>query len=88
MKGAPQARPTCPELGLQRVSWVSIVIGPAGPRCEVAGVAHRRPVVRALPLRTAAALVAAGVPALVRSSRPPVAPPPGPSRRALAATEQ
>ena len=77
MRGSPQTPPpaACPELGLQRVSWVRIVLGRGEPRCQVAGVAHRRPVVRTLPLRTAAALVAAGVPAFVRSSHTAPAPP-------------
>lgn len=75
MRGFPQTLPpACPELGLQRVSWVSIVMSADEPRCHVAGVAHRRPVVRTLPLRTAAALVAAGVPAFVRSTHTAPAP--------------
>lgn len=73
MRGFPQAavraagRASCPELGLQRVNWVRIVLGPSGPSCEVAGLAHRRPVRRAVPLRTATALLRAGVPGVVRS---------------------
>lgn len=57
----------CPELGLQRVVWVRIVLRPGGASCEVAGLAHRRPVARTVPLRTATALLAAGVPGVVRS---------------------
>lgn len=73
MGGTPQRRrrvaaATVPDLGLHRVSWVRIVLAPAGARCDVAGVAHRRPVVRPVPLRTATALMAAGVPAVVRSA--------------------
>ena len=60
-------RASSPELGLQRVSWVRIVLGPQGPSCEVAGLAHRRPVRRTVPLRTATALMRAGVPGVVRS---------------------
>lgn len=37
-----------------------------GPRCEVVGVGHRLPVSRRIPLRTAAALVASGVPLVVQ----------------------
>ncbi|MGQ0521629.1 MAG: hypothetical protein ACT4PX_10835 [Actinomycetota bacterium] len=57
-----------PELGLRRVRWVRIVADGDGTRCTVGGIAHRRPVVRAIPLRTATALLAAGVPGWV--SRP------------------
>jgi hypothetical protein len=69
MAGFPQTavRASCPELGLQRVSWVRIVLRPGGASCEVAGVGHRRPVLRTVPLRTATALLAAGVPGVVRS---------------------
>jgi hypothetical protein len=62
-------RPGVPELGLQRVRWVRITLEPSGPRCQVAGMAHRRPVVRAVPLRTATALLAAGVPGWVQGAR-------------------
>ena len=73
MRGDPQTAPAvgptrCPELGLERVTWVRIVVGPGGPQCVVAGVAHRRPVLRRIPARTAAALMAAGVPGVVRSA--------------------
>ena len=66
MAGRPQhTQPAVPELGLQRVRWVRITMGASGPRCRVAGIAHRRPVVRTVPLRTATALLAAGVPGWV-----------------------
>lgn len=70
MRGFPQARGagSYPELGLERVNWVRVVHGPAGARCHVAGIAHRRPVLRRVPLRTASALLAAGVPGVVRSA--------------------
>jgi hypothetical protein len=72
VRGSPQTtgQASCPELGLQRVSWVRIVLGPNGPSCEVAGLGHRRPVRRAVPLRTATALLRAGVPGVVRSVGP------------------
>lgn len=72
MRGSPQTtgQASCPELGLQRVSWVRIVLGPKGPSCEVVGLAHRRPVRRVVPLRTATALMRAGVPGVVRSVSP------------------
>jgi hypothetical protein len=53
---------------MARVTWVRVSRGPEGTRCHVAGVAHRRPVLRRVPLRTATALLAAGVPGLVRST--------------------
>ncbi|MGH9178592.1 MAG: hypothetical protein ACRD0N_08575 [Acidimicrobiales bacterium] len=65
MAGRPQA---APQLGLQRVHWVRITVGPSGPVCLVAGQAHRRPVVRSVPLRTATALLAAGVPGWVQGA--------------------
>lgn len=60
-------------LGFRRVSWVRIVVGRSGVRCEVAGVVHRRPVVRPVPLRSALALSLAGVPTVVRRPDPAVA---------------
>ncbi len=59
------------KLGLRRVLWVRIVIGDEGSVCDVGGIAHRRPVVRRIPLSTATALVASGVPAVVRRARSP-----------------
>lgn len=55
-----------PELGLRRVNWVLIVMDDDVPRCQVAGVGHRIPVRRTVPLRTAVALIAAGTPYTVR----------------------
>lgn len=70
MKGLPHRDgAAAPELGLQRVSWVRVHVGGHGVRCEVAGIAHRRPVVRTVSLRTATALAAGGVPLVVRSDR-------------------
>ncbi|MFP5376350.1 MAG: hypothetical protein ACLGIO_06155 [Acidimicrobiia bacterium] len=75
MGGTPQGQLSAlPELGLQRVSWVRIVVGPERTTCEVAGMAHRRPVLRTVPLRTATALLAAGVPGVVRTPGTPAAP--------------
>ncbi len=70
-----------PDVGLRRVSWVRVVVGADGARCHVAGLLHRRPVVLGIPLSTATALIASGVPALVvgtRTSEPahPLAAPP------------
>ena len=66
MEGHPQAGPRLPTLGLQRVNWVRILVHDGGTRCQVAGIGHRRPVVRTVPLRTATALMAAGVPGWTR----------------------
>ena len=77
MEGRPQASRLLPALGLQRVNWVRVLIHDRGTRCQVAGIAHRRPVLRTVPLRTAAALMAAGVPGWVR---------PAPEAGAAAAT--
>lgn len=66
MEGCPQAGRLLPALGLQRVNWVRILVHDDGTRCQVAGIAHRRPVLRTVPLRTATALMAAGVPGWVR----------------------
>lgn len=59
-------------LGLRRVSWVRIVVGPDGPRCDVVGTGHRRTHIRRVPLHTATALMAAGVPGVVRRVGDPI----------------
>ena len=53
-------------LGMRRVAWVRITIEPAAVRAEVVGVGHRLPVTRPVPLVVAAALVADGIPSVVR----------------------
>ncbi len=58
------------ELGMRRVLWVRISISDAGVRAEVAGISHRRPIVRPLPLPRANALIRAGCPYVVRHDRP------------------
>ena len=55
-----------PACGLRRVQWVRIDLTADVPRAEVAGIGHRQPVIRPIPLRTANALAASGVPTLVR----------------------
>lgn len=47
---------------MEQVRWVRIRTDGASTRYEVVGIGHRRPVVRAIPVRMAAALIAAGVP--------------------------
>ena len=53
-------------LGFRRVAWVRLVVDGDSVRCDVAGVVHRRPVVRSVPLHSALALSLAGVPTVVR----------------------
>ena len=50
------------------MSWVRIVRDRGSVRCEVAGIGHRLPVVRVVPVRTAAALAARGVPLVFRTT--------------------
>ena len=66
---------TNPYLGLRHLSWVRVVLTESGPVCEVAGVGHRLPAVRRVPLATATALAARGVPTVVRGGPnvPPLA---------------
>jgi len=54
---------------MRRVSWVRFVVGEGRTRCEAVGTGHRLPTVRAVSLDTALALVAAGVPSVIRSGR-------------------
>ena len=53
-------------LGLRHVSWVRVVLTPSGPHCAVAGIGHRLPTVRRVPLAAATALASRGVPTVVR----------------------
>jgi hypothetical protein len=53
-------------LGLRRIDFVRIILGEGTPRCEAVGISHRRTVTRLIPLRSAMALVRAGVPSVVR----------------------
>ncbi|MDP9070905.1 MAG: hypothetical protein M3N68_06410 [Actinomycetota bacterium] len=48
------------------MSWVRVTFGQGPPRCAVAGVSHRRPVLRAVTFHTATQLVASGVPVVIR----------------------
>ena len=65
-----------------------ITVGQGPPWCEVAGISNRLPVVRAVGLRTASALVADGVPLVVRDLRAgdPATIPPSPDDAAVVAT--
>lgn len=65
-------------LGLFRVRWVRVEVGPDGCRYELAGTAHRRPVTRRVSRSTALRLIAEGTPVVrVRASHPD-----GPEHRA------
>lgn len=56
-----------PSLGMRRVSWVRIVVsGDGTTTCALAGVGHRLPISRPVPLGTALELAAAGVPLVLR----------------------
>lgn len=57
--------------GMRRVSFVRIVIVDGCARCEVVGTGHRLPTVRTVSLDTALALVAGGVPSVIRSGPVP-----------------
>jgi hypothetical protein len=51
---------------MRRVVCVRILVGGPSVRAEVVGTADRLPVVRPVPLRTANALIASGVPSVLR----------------------
>ena len=58
--------PVRPELGMRRIVCVRVLVGGLPVRYEVVGMADRLPVVRPVPRRLAAALIASGVPSVVR----------------------
>ena len=55
-------------VGPTRGGWIRVEIGADGPVCELVGTNRRRLVVRSIPLGTATALMARGVPSVVRHS--------------------
>ncbi len=60
-------------IGLTRVGWVKIEVGESGPACSIVGTRRHRVVTRPVSVATATALMALGVPSVVRhrsSSRP------------------
>ncbi|HEX6595980.1 MAG TPA: hypothetical protein VF045_03540 [Acidimicrobiales bacterium] len=62
-----------PITGVDRVGWVRIELRDSGPVCHVVGTTRRRMIERPVPLATATALMARGVPSVVRhpsNSRP------------------
>ncbi len=67
----PQTAPTSdvdpfPELGMRRVRWVVITVTDGGVRADVAGLAHRFPIMRPVTLATANRLIRAGCAVVVR----------------------
>jgi len=58
--------PVRPELGMRRVVCVRILVGARPVHYEVVGMADRLPVVRPVPRRVATALIASGIPSVVR----------------------
>ncbi len=60
-----------PELGMRRVRWVRISVSDAGVRADVAGIAHRFPIVRRVPLQWAHKLIRAGCPYVIRRQQSP-----------------
>jgi len=55
---------------MRRVLWVRISVSAAGVRAEVAGIAHRFPIIRPVPMRWADTLIRTGCPYFVRRDQP------------------
>jgi hypothetical protein len=55
-----------PELGMRRVRWVIVTVTDDSVRAEVAGLAHRFPIMRPVTMQVANRLIRAGVPVFVR----------------------
>jgi hypothetical protein len=60
-----------PELGMRRVRFVRLSVTDAGVRAEVAGIAHRFPIVRRVPLQWANTLIRSGCPYVIRREQSP-----------------
>jgi hypothetical protein len=58
---------------MRRVRWVRISVTDHGVKADVAGIAHRFPVVRRVPLQWANTLIRAGCPYVIRRDQPPAA---------------
>jgi hypothetical protein len=56
-------------LGFRRVEYVRLIVDEDGTTAEVTGVAHRLPRTIRIPLRTANALIEAGVPSRIEARR-------------------
>ena len=61
--------PSAASLGMKRISWVRVVVDAEPAWAEVHGVGHRLPRTIRVPLATATALVADGVPLVVGHAR-------------------
>lgn len=55
---------------MRRVRWVRISVSAGGVRAEVAGIAHRFPIIRPVPIHWANTLIRAGCPYVVRRDPP------------------
>lgn len=62
-------RPSVSALGFRRVEFVRLIVGEQGTTAEVIGVTHRLPHAMRVPLRTAQALIDAGVPRCFEARR-------------------
>ena len=54
---------------MRRVRWVRISVSDTGVKAEVAGIAHRFPIIRRVPLQWANTLIRSGCPYVVRDER-------------------
>lgn len=55
-----------PIAGVTRIGWVRVEVGDGNPVCHVVGTNRRRVVTRRITLARATALIASGVPSVVR----------------------
>ena len=55
-------RPSVSALGFRRIEFVRLIVDEEGTTAEVVGITHRLPRTIRVPLRTAQALIEAGVP--------------------------
>lgn len=65
--GRPISAPAVSALGFRRIECVRLIVDEAGTTAEVTGVTHRLPRTIRVPLRTATALIEAGVPTRVEA---------------------
>ena len=62
-------RSSVSSLGFRRVDFVRLIVDEDGTTAEVTGVTHRLPRTIRVPLRTANALIEAGIPSRVEARR-------------------
>jgi hypothetical protein len=53
-------------VGLTRVGWVRVELGPDGPSCQLVGTYRHRVVTRRISVATATGLITRGVPSVIR----------------------